>query len=155
MHALCCCCSTFPRCWIYAHHSPNSQDIILMSLCHRSNPSKPCALCPKSTELETKIASSCLSPCLSRQYLPPSLISGSGIIRLFATATCMPLDLARCDQPKNRLRLYSAGVHLPAATLAPIRPTTPKALLYRCHIRYPSQLCNKYEIIRGEIRKST
>ena len=58
----------------------------------------------------------------------------------FAAAACIPLNLALYVHCPNRLRPYSAGAHLPAATMAPTRPTTPKALLYRCHIRYPSQL---------------
>ena len=85
-------------------------------------------LVPNVDNLENSIASSCLSPRLSRQYLRPSLTNGSGIFRPFAAAACIPLNLALCVHcPKT------GCVSTPQARTSPQPHGRPSVLPHQKH----------------------
>ena len=105
------CCSTFTCCQIYAHHiislQQSLQDLHLVSNLNILSEPAPLMAIP-------------LPLCLG-----PPLISISGIICLLSAAACIPLNLALCVHSTS----LPQGTHLQAATLAPIRPTTPRSIV--------------------------
>ena len=136
------CCSTFTCCQIYAHHiislQQSLQDLHLVSNLNIAG-SKYHLFLSEPAPLVAIPVPLCLGP---------HLISISGIIYLLSAAECIPLNLA----------LYVHSTSLPPKkvqqgcvhTLQALTSKQPhwcpsvlphqEALLYRCHIRYPSQL---------------
>ena len=165
---------------------------------------------PTSTYLETSIASSCLSLRLLQQYLRPSLVSGSGIIRLFAAAVpphaflftlhyvftaqkqvvsllhrqapprshtgahpydhtkhccivvvykvSIPTFATRQAPFKPReasLALVTPGTHLRPQTSALSYPSVKYSFCCFHCMRYPPQLCSKYETIFSSARRKS
>ena len=146
MHALSSCCSTFLHRKVCAHQSPNIEYNILMSLCHRSNPSLHLVPNVDTAGNEYRLFLSVPAPLAAIAAPIPHQL-----IRYHSPFRCRRMhSLALCVHTLTLHYVFTAPklgcVPTPQARISPQpywRPSVlpyKEELLYCCHLRYPSQL---------------